>query len=346
MNTNRYSDEYQNPSSISFQEVLEAMLNESKPFHPRYLYRLSDLETPELELLEGAWSQVVTRRRQAILEDIESLGESNYTLSFEEFCRFTAQDSDPRVRELSIRVLWDYENPQLVPLYLNLLNNDSSPDVRATAAAALGRHVYLGELEELPQKTLDEVVDSLLQVYRSSEPQVVRCRALESLGYSSREEIANLIEYAYNSGSQDWIASSLIAMSRSAQNRWEPHILEMLASDVDEIRYEAVRAAGELELKKARPLLLKMLDERDSDMRMAVVWSLSQIGGEGVEDTLVQLYEETEDEDEADFIDLALDNLSFTDDMQLYSLFEYSSDENDEDDEVWDMFYDSDEDED
>lgn len=346
MTINHRSNEYQNPSSISFQEVLEAMLNESKPFHPRYLYRLSDLEADELEQLEGAWSQVVVRRRQAILEDIETLGETNYTLSFEDFCRFTAQDSDPHVRELSVRVLWEYDNPKLIPLYLNLLSHDSSPDVRAVAAAALGKHVYLGETEDLSQKILDEIVDRLLQVYRSSEPQVVRCRALESLGFSSRKEIANLIENAYHSGNQDWIASSLIAMSRSAQNRWEPHILEMLSSDVDDIRYEAVRAAGELELKKARPILLDMLDEPDSDMRMAVIWSLSQIGGEGVEDTLIRLYEETEDEEEADFIDSALDNLSFTEGMQLYSLFEYSSDENDEDDEDWEMFYDSDEDED
>lgn len=320
------------------------MLNESKPFHPRYLYRLSDLESDELAQLEGAWMQVQPRRRQAILEDIETLGETNYTLSFEEFCRFTTQDSDPHVRELSVRVLWEYENPRLIPLYLNLLSNDRSPDVRAAAAAALGRHVYLGETEDLPQKTLDEIVDRLLQVYRSSEPQVVRCRALESLGFSSRKEIANLIETAYHSGNQEWIASSLVAMSRSAQNQWEPHIIEMLTSDVDDIRFEAVRAAGELELVKARPLLLEMLDEPDSEIRMAVIWSLSQIGGEGVEDTLINLYEETEDEEEAEFIDAALDNLSFTEGMQLYSLFEYSSDENDEDDEDWEKFYDLDED--
>jgi HEAT repeats len=331
------------PSKVTFPDVIAAMLDESKPFHPRYLYHFSDIEAPELHQLETAWSQVTDQRRRSILEDVEELGETNLTLSFEDFCRFTVTDSDPRVRELSLRVLWDYESSSLVPLYLDLLANDNQAPVRAMAATALGKHVYLGETEDLPQETLNQIVDRLLVVYRSSEVQSVRRNALESLGYSSREEVNSLIENAYHSGVQDWIASSLVAMSRTAHKKWEPYVLEMLESDEDEVRYEAVRAAGELEIKKAKPLLMEMLDDSSSEIRMAAVWSLSQIGGEGVEDILMQLYEETEDEEEADFIDLALDNLSFTEDLQLFTMFEYLPEDGDEEvDEGWDEHYDLD----
>jgi hypothetical protein len=37
--------------SISFEQVLEALLDEERPFHPRNLYRFSDLETEDLRKL-------------------------------------------------------------------------------------------------------------------------------------------------------------------------------------------------------------------------------------------------------------------------------------------------------
>jgi len=318
---------------LSFSQVLEELLDDGKPFHPRNLYRFSDLEDQDLIDFQQAWPQVSTRRRQAILEDIDELGETNYTLSFEEICRFTAGDSDPRVRELSVRALAEYESLQLVPLYLNLLANDEDPAVRAASAHALGMYVYLGEIEELPENTLNEIVDRLLVIYRSTDTSLVRRRALEALGYSSRSEILALIESAFGTGKRDWMLSAVFAMGRTANQRWGKTILELLESDDSELRYEAARAAGELELKPALTPLMNLLDDSDSDTRMAAVWSLSQIGGEGVQDALEQLYDETEDEDETDFIDLALENLMFTEDLEAFSLLELPPEGDEYDDE-------------
>ena len=322
---------------LSFSQVLSELLDDSKPFHPRNLYRFSDLEGQDLIDLQATWPQVSTRRRQAILEDIEQLGETNYTLSFEEFCYFTASDSDPGVRERSVRALGEYESFRLIQLYLNLLVNDTDTAVRAASAYALGTYVYLGELEELPEKKLDEIVDRLLDIYRSTDNALVRRRALESLGYSSRKEILPLIESAFNTGKHDWMLSAIFAMGRTANLRWGKTILEMLESDDPELRFEAARAAGELELKPALTPLINLLDDSDGDTRMAAVWSLSQIGGEGIQDALEQLYDETEDEDEADFIDLALENLMFTEDLQAFSLLELPPDDDDFEDEEYDL---------
>jgi HEAT repeat protein len=255
------------------------------------------------------------------------LGETNYTLSFEAFCLYTLGDEDARVRELSVRALWEYENRFLIPVFMDLLDTDKEARVRAVSATALGKFVYLGEIEDIPEQTLDEIVDRLLEVHRSSDDTLVRRRALESLGYSSREVVANLIENAFSSGRHDWVISALFAMGRSANARWADHVMEMLESDDSEIRYEAIRAAGELEIKRALPALLDLLVDDDNDTRLAAVWSLSQIGGEDVQDALEQLYDETEDEEEADFIDLALENLQFTEDLQAFDMFEFSPDD-------------------
>ncbi len=56
------------------------------------------------------------------------------------------------VRELGIRLLWECEDHSLVKVFLNLLTNDPDLQVQASAASALGRFIYLGELDEFPEK--------------------------------------------------------------------------------------------------------------------------------------------------------------------------------------------------
>jgi HEAT repeat protein len=290
----------------------------------------------EAEKAIAASGQAVTLTKVEGIEEIE-LGEEPQTLSFVDFCRFTVRDDDARVREFSVRVLAEYQTDDLLPLFGGLLKEAPDVDVRAASASALGYYVYLGELEEIPAKTLDRLVDNLLETNSSGENTLVRRRILESLGFSSREEIPSMIESAYYSGNADWIASALFAMGRNASPQWNSHVLEMLDNDDPEIRREAARAAGELELHESTDRLLELLEDSDQEVRMATIWSLSQIGGDGVQEALELLSEETDDKDEAELIEDALDNLEFTEEMQLFSLIELDEDiENDDLDEFED----------
>ena len=127
-----------------------------------------------------------------------------------------------------------------------------------------------------------------------------------------------LIETAYHDKDPDWVVSALLAMGRSNDDRWKKHVLSKLHAPDDDIRSEAIVAAGELELTSARAALLDLLDdEEDEEIRRHLVWSLSKIGGEGVRDKLEELIEIEGDGDEADFLEEALENLSFTEDAQF-----------------------------
>jgi len=327
------------PAEIPYQQLLDALLDANTPFNPRYLYRLSDLDGAELAQFKNTWLKIPAWRKQALIEDLETLGESDLLLSFEAVCSFAMHDDEPKVRLPAVRALWEYEQPDLIPDFLEILTKDSQAEVRAAAATALGHYVYLGELEEISPEVLRVIEDQLLQAASQAESTLVRRMALEALGYSSREEVPPMIETAYASGNKDWIASALFAMGHSADERWEPQVLAMLENSLPSIRLEAARAAGELEIHQAVPELLDLLDDPDQDVHDAAVWSLSQIGGEGVRETLEQMYEETDDDDEADYLSEALDNLAFTEDMQLYTLFNFPEDgkgqdnEDDDDDE-------------
>ena len=311
------------PNEIPFNRLIEALLDVETPFHPRFLYRLSDLTAAELDLLKKYWSQVPLWRRQALMEDLEELSASDLLLSFEAISRHASADEDPRVRMLAIRILSEFELEDLIPEYLRLLEVDTDPKTRAEIATALGRFVYLGEIDEIDEAVAREIEGKLLQVFQHDPDTLVRRRALEALSFSSRPEVEPLIEQAYESGEKDWMVTALFAMGRSMGERWVPVVLENLSNKIPAIRGEAARAAGELEISEANPYLFEMLEDPDEFVRSAAIWSLSQIGGEGVQDALTSMLDETEDEDEADLLESALDNLAFTEGMPAFSLFDF-----------------------
>jgi HEAT repeat protein len=317
---------------ISIQQVLDALLDLNTPFSTRYLFRLSDLEGKELEKFSAIWPQLPTWRRQGLMEDAEELGESDDLLSFESLAMLGIDDQEAAVRLPAVRILWEYNGREFIPLFTRLLKTDLDQEVRAAAATGLGNFILAGELDELPQSVLAPVHRLLLDVAQGSDADVVKRKALEALGYSEQKEVVALIEKAYAQPSKEWKASALIAMGHSADARWYPKVMACLASNLPLLRAEAARAAGELEMSDSVEKLLELLEDPDEEVRDACIWSLAQIGGLGVRDALEQLLDESEDEEEQEYIEDALELLAFTEESDLFTLINL-----DEDNEIDDL---------
>ena len=311
---------------IPFNQVIATLLDDDTVFAARFLYRLSDLEGKELAELAEQWPQASAARRQAVMADLEALHEVNFLLSYEALSRLALSDQDPQVRLIALRTLWDYDPRDLIPSFIDMCTADPEAEVRAGAATALGKFIYLGELDELTAKSLALVEGQLLETVQGSDDPIVRRRALESLGFSSRTDVPALIEEACARPDEGWLASALIAMGRSVDERWEQFVLEHLEHLSPQIRLAAARAAGELEIGEAVPRLLELVEEGDEDIRAAAIWSLSQIGGKGVRNALQALFDQALDSEDAEYIETALDNLTFNDDLTDFSLFDFDED--------------------
>jgi HEAT repeat protein len=323
------------PKPIPFTKLIDALLDEDAPFHPRYLKRLSDLEPADVVLFSDAWSRVSLRRREALLEDMEEIHLADDLLCFEAVARMALKDKDPSVRSRAISILREYELVDLLPIFQDMAEHDSDTNVRAGAASALATYIYMGEVEDISPAKLKRVEECLLHLTTSSvEPILVQRRALEALGFSSRKEVVELIDKAYTSEDVDWVITALFAMGRSANSRWKSQVLKMLTHTHPGVRAEAASAAGELEIRSAKIMLLELLDDSDIDVRMAAIWALSQIGGKGVREALENLLETTDDNEEADQIKKALENLDFTEEMKDLALLDIQEegDESSEDD--------------
>lgn len=314
----------QTTNVVPFEQVIQALLDTSKPFPPTYLHRFSDLPTREVQELRKVWPKLEDQRRVSLLEDLEDLNNHDTLVCFDDLGRIALEDQDPRARAIGINLLWECDDNHLVPTFIKMMQEDNDEVVRATAASALGMFVYLGELEEIPAPLLAQIESALLAVMNQKDSSLVQRRVLEALGFSSRDEVPPMIEKAIRTADEQWQASALFAMGRSADTRWEKYILKALPID-GEIQMEAIRAAGELELSSAREQLLELLEnpeEMEEDLRDAIIWALSKIGGENVRETIEKVLDIIEDEEDMEFIQQALDNLEFTEGANALNMFD------------------------
>lgn len=313
---------------VPFPSVLNALTNADANFPARFLKEFSDLSPDDLNALKKAWPQVGLNRKRNLLRDLNAAYREDNLLSYDDVAQAFLDDADALVRAQAIRLLEESSDLRLLRRLIEIGQNDPDVGVRTETATVLGQFVLLGEEERVPAALKRQVEEILLRAVREENNAHLQRAALGSLGYSSRPEVPALIESAFERPDPSWTVSALLAMSRSADRRWQDQILIALNHEDSQVRLLAVEAAGETENKAARQHLLSMLEEEEDDEVLeAIIWSLSQIGGEDVRDYLQALLDAATDDEHIEFIEEALANLSFTEDLEGFDLMAYDPDD-------------------
>ncbi len=319
-------------TEITFQSVLEALLDPKKDIPYAHLSFYSDLDPKTLRLFLDAWKNLPSKRKTQLLDYLTAYMDEDTIVSYEEIGRAVLDDPDAEVRARSLGLLAESDDPQLVNTLLGVLQADSDLAPRLKAVNLLGEFILLGELEELDEKRLHKIEEALLAVIRSDENPALRRAAVEAFGYSGREDAVGILESAYEREDPQWIASALRAMGRSHDSRWGDSVVSKLLDPDPRVRYAAAEAAGELTVEEAAPILLKMLEdeEEDDNVTQAAIWALSQIGGEDARAYILSLLDNAEDEETAEFLEDALDNLDFNEQLNQFDMMSLDEDDEDE----------------
>ena len=320
--------------TISFQSVLDHLLESKKDIPQAHLALYSDLDPKSLRLFLDVWPSVKPTRKLLLLDQLLSHFDSDNIVSYEGIAYALLNDPDGEVRARAIRLLSESDDPKLVGTLSGILLNDAELAPRMDAALLLGEFVLLGEYESIQEEIQRDAENALITVIGSEENPSLRKCALEALGYSSRPEVVTLIESAFQREDPTWVTTALLAMGRSHDERWNDDVISVLLDEDPLIQAAAVQAAGELNIQDAVPILLKLLEdeEADADVVTAAIWSLSQIGGDDARIYLLNLIEQAEDDDLIEYLEEALENLDFTDELNKFDLL--SLDADDELDEV------------
>jgi HEAT repeat protein len=316
-------------AELNFQSVLDHLLDSKKDIPSGHLSFYSDLDPKSLRLFLDVWSSVPQKRKLLLLDSLTANLDTDTIVSYEDIGKALLTDSDAEVRARALGLLAESNDPRLVDSLLNIFLNDSDLAPRVKAAVLLGEFVLLGELEELDEARQRKIEDALISVIRSDAAPALRRQAVEAFGYSGCDEAVAILESAYEREDPLWVASALCAMGRSHDNRWDESVINKLLDPDPRVRRAAAEAAGELAIEEASPIMLKMLEdeEEDDEVTMAAVWALSQIGGEDARAYILNMIENSDDEDVTEFLEDALENLDFNEELNKFDLLSLDEDD-------------------
>ena len=294
-----------------FEGALQELGKENLDLTHHLLAMLSCPSREEVEAFRACWPGLATSRRREILAKMVMSAEENYRLDFVDLFRHCLTDEDALVRRMAVEGLWEDREISLVNRLLELATSDPDESVRAAAATSLGRFLFMVECEELSEKhgvRIREVLQSILEDPR--EPLEVTRRALESMAFVNTDMVREAISRFYQHDDERMRLSAVFAMGRSADRCWGEIVLTELGSTSAAMRYEAARAAGELQLKGAVADLVQLVQQPDQQIQDVAIWALGQIGGRHAEKVL-EKWAASDDAELSATASEALDELRF-----------------------------------
>jgi HEAT repeat protein len=274
------------------------------------LTELSDLTGEGLGVFAQNWPRIATHRRREVMRRLADICRTNFQVDFSAVALIGIADPDSLVRLSAIETFWDTEDPRYIAPLLELALTDPEPPVQAEAMQVLGQFVLLGELGRIQRPEFDDLTDKLISLLEREEiATLLRCRALEAVASAGLERVPELIADAYRSGVEELKISAVSAMGRTVDAMWEPIILAELDSLSPSMRYHAAQAAGGVGLQAAVAQLVELLEDPDSQVLVAAIEALGEIGGDEAREALEQLLDDEEygelAEDALELIDLA-----------------------------------------
>ncbi|MDX2075073.1 MAG: HEAT repeat domain-containing protein [bacterium] len=293
------------PSLAETEQLLRLGKNLKPAQYPSLIYGLSDLSQEEATSLRPAWRALETTKRRDLTQQLIDAVEINYLLDYRSIALMAIEDEDPQVRASAVELLWDDESLEVMHKLVHLVRHDKGIEVRASAFTGLGRFILLGEYDEVPKEEIQFAQTAAYDSWKNlNEPVEVRRRALEAFSNCTDDRLPEMITEAYKSHLPEMRVSAIYAMGRSYDSQWTSTILREMDNENPQIRYEAVRAAGELEIKQAVQQLGKLArGEHDREIMLMAIWSLGEIGGELPTKILQRLSDKAEESDDEDLID-------------------------------------------
>jgi HEAT repeat protein len=300
-----------NQQEIPFASVLAALFTDDEP--PIHLiYRLSDLTDADFARFKAEWPGVDDYRRAVLARHMADIVEDDYLVDFAPLFAFLFEDPDPSVRKAALDGIWDAEDLYLIDPIVKMLQSDNDTSVRAAAARALAHFILLAEWGQIDDIHVAPIVEALLAEYEHPRAAAeIKRAALEAVALAAHPRIPDLINDAYEDGSDDMQLSALFAMGNTADSRWLPILEQEMESPSPDFRAEAARACGMIGDPSSIDSLEQLLADEDTEVGLAAVYALGQIGGDRAYELLSTMADDPDFEEFHEAIDEALEEMEW-----------------------------------
>jgi len=323
-----------------FSDILSELRENNRELTYKEIQSFSDLSEENLAQFRQTWNLLSNKRKEMFFELLLVEFMSNTLMDFSEIALIGLNDEDPIIRRGSLKLLMDNRKSYFLDQLISISKQDPDTEVRLDAISTLGYFLMDMETAERGNNKAKKVLKALESLMESPD-KLTRLRVMEALAYVDHPAIIPLVYASLTSNIDTEIASGLRAVQNSLNQRWAANVIENLDHPNPDVQYEAIKAVGELQLKRARNRILRLLaqfDQLDDDILDAAILTASQLGGNQVREMIEMIEEVFEDEEDmAELFEEAKSNLELVDfqkqmagNPDLKDLFTEESDEESE----------------
>ena len=303
---------------MTLPDLLTDLADAEKPVTYSGLLQLTDLPMEGLAELKTVWPKLSTERRREVVRKLVELADDNVEFDFSSIFKSCLSDDDDTIREMAAKGLWESEDRAMIRPLIKVVENDSCPEVRASAAISLKNFAGMAQNGKLLSRDGDRIRQALLGVVNSPTEDIeVRRRAIEAVASFNTSESNGAVREGYESDNPTLVQSAIYGMGLSSNPSWLPTVVDEMSNPLPVLRFEAATACGLLGDEGIVPHLLRLLRDDDAEVRLASIKALGLIGGPVAKNVLQQ---HLSDDDEAieEAAREALIGLEFEDDPLGY----------------------------
>ncbi|HEX3244452.1 MAG TPA: HEAT repeat domain-containing protein [Chloroflexota bacterium] len=294
-----------------FNEALRLVAT-GEPLREEHYLQLTHISGDRLGAFKLIWDDFGTAERLSILKRLKEHEANDLRMEFNEVYHLAMQDDDPELRLAGLNAVIEDKSGWLFGHLMKLLESDPDVRVRERAGRALAPFAQSIELGEWEEEDADELEALLMRlVRRQQEPIGVRGAALEAAGHLSTPEVAAEIDDAFQDDALR--LDAIRAMGHSGEPRWLTRLLRVVEDDDPRVRLAVATAFGEIPDQSSVPALVDMLDDEEMDVRLAAIKSLGELGGDEAREGLVYAFDDKRPE-VREAATLALAELDFYED--------------------------------
>ena len=299
-----------------FSDILSELRENNRELTYKEIQSFSDLSEENLAQFRQTWNLLSNKRKEMFFELLLVEFMSNTLMDFSEIALIGLNDEDPIIRRGSLKLLMDNRKSYFLDQLISISKQDPDTEVRLDAISTLGYFLMDMETAERGKNKAKKVLKALESLMESPD-KLTRLRVMEALAYVDHPAIIPLVYASLTSNIDTEIASGLRAVQNSLNQRWAANVIENLDHPNPDVQYEAIKAVGELQLKRARNRILRLLaqfDQLDDDILDAAILTASQLGGNQVKEMIEMIEEVFEDEEDmVDLFEEAKSNLELVD---------------------------------
>jgi len=299
-----------------FSDILSELRENNRELTYKEIQSFSDLSEENLAQFRQTWNLLSNKRKEMFFELLLVEFMSNTLMDFSEIALIGLNDEDPIIRRGSLKLLMDNRKSYFLDQLISISKQDPDTEVRLDAISTLGYFLMDMEMAERRNNKAKKVLKTLESLMESPD-KLTRLRVMEALAYVDHPAIIPLVYASLTSNIDTEIASGLRAVQNSLNQRWAANVIENLDHPNPDVQYEAIKAVGELQLKRARNRILRLLaqfDQLDDDILDATILTASQLGGNQVREMIEMIEEVFEDEEDmVDLFEEAKSNLELVD---------------------------------